>query len=134
MFLTFEPSASITWMSEVPSRLLAKTICLPSGDQLGCESLFLRGVALLVRFTGFEPSASILKISKSPVRLELNTICVPSGDQSPTKVAPLLGPSLVSGPTRLLPSASILKIWTGELLGSSRAHAIFVPSAEKRGL
>lgn len=50
------PSAFIRCISWPPSRWLAKTILLPSGEKAGNASL----VVLSVRRTTFEPSESIV--------------------------------------------------------------------------
>ncbi len=60
MFSTLVPSAFITWMSGLPSRLLWKATRVPSGDQVGKVSRLAPGAALSVRLTSPEPSAFIL--------------------------------------------------------------------------
>jgi hypothetical protein len=62
----------------VASRLEAKAIFVPSGDQAGSKS----SNGLLVRLVCPDPSAFITKISSSPVRLLTKAIFEPSGDQA----------------------------------------------------
>src|SRR6266542_1460785 len=67
----------MTWISELPLRLLAKAICLPSGDQLG---LLSSATSLVSRLT-FLPSASARYSSWLPSRVLTHTSDLPSGAQ-----------------------------------------------------
>ena len=60
--VTFEPSASIAYISVLPSRLDTNAILRPSGDQSGNTSK----LKLWVSCVTFEPSGSIVYISPSP--------------------------------------------------------------------
>src|SRR5438132_8691549 len=73
--LTLPPSRSMTWISRLPLRLLAKASNLPSGDQLG---LLSRATSLVSRLT-FLPSVSARYSSWLPSRVLTHTSDLPSG-------------------------------------------------------
>ena len=60
----FDPSASITYISESPSRSELNATRRPSGDQFGLASHAELSVSLVT----FDPSVSITYISESPSR------------------------------------------------------------------
>ena len=65
-----EPSASITYISWLPSLRATKASLLPSGDQVGCMS----SVGWLVRRVMLEPSSLITYISGFPSLVDTKAI------------------------------------------------------------
>jgi hypothetical protein len=105
-FTGLEPSAFMTKMSWLPSRLLEKAIFVPSGDHAASSSRN----ALFVRFVGFDPSAPTTKSSRSliPPWYLVKATFVPSGDQAGRKLP--VGEIVFVMQVGFAPSASMTKI------------------------